>query len=77
MTGWLFPSGDTEWRKRRPHSAWRVFKFASNQVQRMIEPADPLARMLAAWNAISEALADAPRHRLGQITMHFDTTETS
>ena len=42
----------------------------------MIGPAYPLARMLAQRNAISEALADAPRLRLGQITTHFDPTET-
>ena len=73
----MFPPVDTTWRKRRPHSAWRDFKFALNQVQRTIEPAYPLARMLAEWNGISEALADAPRQRLGQITTHFDPTETS
>ena len=42
----------------------------------MIEPAYPLARMLAQWNAISESLADAPRLRLGQTTTHFDPTQT-
>ena len=66
MTRWLFPPEDTEWRKRRPHSAWRDFQFAFNQVQRTIEPAYPLAWMLAEWNAISEALADAPRLRLAK-----------
>lgn len=66
MVRWLFPPGDTEWRKRRPYSAWRDFQFAFNQVQRTIEPAYPLARMLAEWNAISEALADAPRLRLAK-----------
>ncbi len=39
----LFPPGDTTWKNSKPHSAWREFKFALNQVVRAIEPTIPLA----------------------------------
>jgi hypothetical protein len=48
-----------------------------NQIRRAIEPHLPLTQMIAAWNEISEELADPPRLRLGQLEAHFDYTQTS
>ena len=69
--------GDTAWRHRRPHSAWRDFKFVLNQVTRAIEPQLPLAQVITEWNAISEELADPPRLRLDQLESYFDYSQTS
>jgi hypothetical protein len=68
-----FPPGDVSWKKTRPHSAWREFKFAFSQVCRAIEPEFPLAEMIAKWNEISRRLAENPRKRTLQLTQYFDT----
>ena len=68
----LFPPGDMTWRQRRPHSAWRDFKFALNQTKRAIEPALPLAQMIENWNAISQSLAEPPRRRMPQLAEYFE-----
>ena len=64
--------GDTSWRRQRPPSAWRDFRFVLGQVTRTIEPALPLARMVHQWHAISRALAEPPRRRLSQLSGYFD-----
>ena len=67
-----FPPGDTTWRRWRPHSAWRDFRFVLNQITRAIEPAMPLARMISEWNEISRSLAEPPRRRLSQLSNLFE-----
>ena len=42
--------GDTAWRRCRPHSAWRDFRFMLNQVVRAIEPHLSLAEVIDEWN---------------------------
>ena len=38
----LVPPGDTTWRRQRPPSAWRDFRFVLDQVTSTLEPALPL-----------------------------------
>ena len=66
-----FPPGDTGWRRRRPHSPWREFRFVLNEVQRAIEPPCGLARTIAQWNDISRDLAEPPRRRRPQRDTYF------
>lgn len=66
-----FPPGDTRWRRRRPPSPWRNFHFVLGHVLRAIEPASPLARMLADWNEIAHELAEPPRQRQPQMALRF------
>ena len=67
-----FPPGDTTWRRRRPHSPWREFRFVLNQVRRAIEPAFSLARTIGEWNDIAKDLAEPPRRRRPQRASHFN-----
>ena len=66
-----FPPGDTAWRRCRPHSAWRDFRFMLNQVVRAIEPHLSLAEVIDEWNQISKSLSEPPRRRLPQIAECF------
>ena len=70
---------DTTWRRYRPRSAWREFKFMLNQVTRAIEPCLPLAQVLVEWNDLSRALADRPRRRLSQLAgaLHMTLKQVS
>ena len=61
-----FPPGDTSWRRRRPHSPWREFRFVLNEVQSAIEPPFGLARTIDGWNDIAKHLAEPPRRRRPQ-----------
>ena len=67
-----FPPGDTTWRRRRPHSPWREFRFVHNQIRRAIEPAFGLARTIDEWNDIAKALSEPPRRRRPQWASYFD-----
>jgi len=67
-----YPPGDTSWRSTKPHSAWREFKFALNQITRSIEPTISLTDMLTNWNKISESLAESPRKRKSQLEAYFE-----
>ncbi len=67
-----FPPGDTTWRRRRPHSPWREFRFVLNQIRRAIEPAFGLARTIDEWNDIAKALSEPPRRRRPQRATHFN-----
>ena len=67
-----FPPGDTTWRRRRPHSPWREFRFVLNQVRRAIEPPLGLTRTIDEWNDISKALSEPPRRRRLQRAFHFN-----
>ena len=67
-----FPPGDTTWRRRRPHSPWREFRFVLNQVRRAIEPPLGLTRTINEWNDISKALSEPPRRRRLQRAFHFN-----
>ncbi|MCY4548040.1 MAG: hypothetical protein OXC28_06715, partial [Defluviicoccus sp.] len=58
--------GDTSWRRRRPHSPWREFRFVLNEVQSAIEPPFGLARTIDGWNDIAKHLAEPPRRRRPQ-----------
>ena len=66
-----FPPGGTAWRRSRPHSPWRDFRFMLNQLARAIEPQLPLDRVIAEWNQISRSLAEPPRRRMVQIAKRF------
>ena len=66
-----FPPGDTTWKRRRTHSAWRDFRFMLNQLVRAIEPPLPLAQVIEQWNDISKSLAEPPRRRRPQLSRHF------
>ena len=66
-----FPPGAAACRPDSLRSPWRDFRFAFNQAVRAVEPDLPLARVIGEWNAISESLADSPRHRPMQIADHF------
>ena len=59
------------WRRYRPHSAWREFKFMLHQVARAIDPCLPLTQVMVEWSDISRALAEPPRRRLSQLSEHF------
>ena len=68
---------DTTWRQRRPHSPWRDFRFALNQVTRSIEPALSLEQMIEEWNEISQSLAEIPRTRSNQVDARFCAMRSS
>ena len=61
-----FPPGATFSRDTRQRSEWREFGFALHQIQNVIEPSLPLARVLNGWNHLAAALAESHRSREAQ-----------
>ncbi|HZL50855.1 MAG TPA: hypothetical protein VFC37_07880 [Terracidiphilus sp.] len=53
-------------RDTRQRSEWREFGFALHQIQNVIEPGLPLAKVLNGWNRVAAALAESHRHRTAQ-----------
>jgi hypothetical protein len=58
-----FPPGATFSRDTRQRSEWREFGFALHQIQNVIEPSLPLAKVLHGWNHLAAALAESHRNR--------------
>jgi len=50
----------------RQRSEWREFGFALHQIQNVIEPSLPLAKVLNGWNHLAAALAENHRNRKAQ-----------
>jgi hypothetical protein len=44
-------------------SEWRESGFALHQIQNVIEPSLPLAKVLNGWNHLAAALAESQRNR--------------
>ena len=62
------------WRRTRPPSAWRDFKFMLNQVVQAVEPGLPLHQVMAEWNEISKNLADPPLRRIAEWDFYANRT---
>jgi len=53
-------------RDTRQRSEWREFGFALHQIQNVIEPSLPLAKVLNGWNRLAAILAENHRNRTAQ-----------
>lgn len=62
----IFPPGATFSSETRQRSEWREFGFALHQIQNVIEPNLPLAKVLNGWNRMAAALAETHRNRAAQ-----------
>jgi hypothetical protein len=60
----------TSWRHRQNRCRWREFEFIVHQIRKAVDPTLSLKQTLAHWPQISRRLAEAPRTRRDQLTLH-------